>query len=70
MRVARTDMNQCLYTTALFPYEKTLASLLRKAMNDGDKDVRSSCRGLFLAFANVWPQLAHKYVWALSNIVI
>lgn len=57
-------------------YEKRLASLIKKNINDTDKvccvpvcslqltaaqTVRSSARQLFLAFANVWPQLAHKY---------
>jgi len=44
----------------MFAQEKKLETLIRKSIEDQDKGVRVSCRQLFLAFANVWPQLAHK----------
>ena len=45
---------------SVFVYEKPLASLLKNNIADSDKKVRASTRHLFLAFANVWPQLAHR----------
>ncbi len=49
-----------LLCAGIFVYEKRLASLIKKNMGDPDKTVRASTRQLFLAFANVWPTLAHK----------
>jgi hypothetical protein len=46
--------------SAILAYEKPLAHLLKKNINDPDKKVRAATRQLFLAFANVWPQLAHR----------
>ena len=46
--------------SSVFVYEKALASLLKKNIKDQDKTVRAATRQLFLAFANVWPQLAHR----------